>query len=179
MGDPLRRDVLLHRAIYVAVALFMLFLRLLPLDSTAGRLPGPDILLCLTLAWVLRRPDYVPVLLIATVVLLEDLLLMRPPGLWTALVVLGSEVLRSRLALTRELSFLMEWLFIAMLMLAMFFLYRLAFAVTALPQPGFGFAMAQVLASILVYPLVVGLSRITLGVHKPGMGELDDMGRRL
>lgn len=179
MADLMRRDVLLHRGVYVAVAVLLIFLRLLPLGSAAGSLPGPDLLLCLTLAWLQRRPDYLPPVLIGAVFLFEDLLLMRPPGLWTALVVLGTEVLRSRLALTRELSFLAEWLFISLLMVAMFLAYRMAFAVTILPQAGFGYAMMQVLASILVYPGVVWLSHVTLGVHKPGMGEVDHMGRKL
>ena len=64
-------------------------------------------------------------------------------------------------------------------MLGMFIGYRLAFTVTMLPQVGFGYAMTQVVASIAVYPVVVWLSHVTLGVHKPGMGEVDDMGRRL
>ncbi|HRK42718.1 MAG TPA: rod shape-determining protein MreD [Gemmobacter sp.] len=179
MDDPLRRDVLVHRGIYLLVVLVLLFLRLLPLGDGAARLPGPDLVLCLTLAWLLRRPDYLPALLIAAVVFLEDLLLMRPPGLWTAVVLLGTEVLRSRIALTRELSFLLEWLFIGMLMMGMFLAYRLVHVVTLMPQPGFGYAMVQVLASILVYPAVVWISFITLGVHKPGMGEIDKMGRRL
>lgn len=179
MVDPLRRDVLVHRGIYLAVVLVLLFLRLLPLSGSQERLPGPDLVLCLTLAWLLRRPDYLPALLIAAVFFLEDLLLMRPPGLWTAIVLLGSEVLRSRIALTRELSFLLEWLFIGLLMMAMFLAYRMVHALTLLPQPAFGFAMVQVLGSILIYPLVVWLSYVTLGVHKPGMGEMDKMGRRL
>ena len=179
MDDPLRRDVLVHRGIYLLVVLALLFLRLLPLGDGAARLPGPDLVLCLTLAWLLRRPDYLPALLIAAVFFLEDLLLMRPPGLWTAVVLLGTEVLRSRIALTRELSFVVEWLFMAALMLAMFLGYRLILAVTFLPQVAFGYALAQVLASILFYPVVVWLSHVTLGVHKPGMGEVDEMGRRL
>lgn len=179
MDDPLRRDVLVHRGIYLLVVLALLFLRLLPLGDGAARLPGPDLLLCLTLAWLLRRPDYLPALLIAAVFFVEDLLLMRPPGLWTAVVLLGTEGLRSRIALTRELSFLLEWLFIGLLMMAMFLAYRLVHVVTLMPQPGFGYAMVQVLASIMVYPGVVWLSFITLGVHKPGMGEIDKMGRRL
>ena len=179
MGDPLRRDVLVHRGLYLLVVLVMLFLRLLPLGDGAARLPGPDLVLCLTLAWLLRRPDYLPALLIVAVFLVEDLLLMRPPGLWTAVVLLGTEALRSRIALTRELSFVLEWAFMGMLMMAMFLAYRLVHVLTLMPQPGFGYAMVQVLASIMVYPAVVWLSFITLGVHKPGMGEIDQMGRRL
>ncbi len=179
MDDPLRRDVLVHRGIFLLVVLVLLFFRLLPSGGAIARLPGPDLLLCLTLTWVLRRPDYLPALLIAAVFFVEDLLLMRPPGLWTAVVLLGTEILRSRIALTRELSFALEWLFIGLLMVAMFLAYHMAHVLTLLPQPGFGYGMAQVLASILVYPGVVWLSYVTLGVHKPGMGEVDKMGRRL
>ncbi len=121
------------------MAILLLFIRLLPLNSIAGHLPGPDLLLCLIFAWTVRRPEYLPVLMIAVVVLVEDMLLMRPPGLWTALVILGSEFIRSRVALTRELSFGVEWLLVAGLMLAMFLTYRTALLMVFVPQPSFGY----------------------------------------
>jgi rod shape-determining protein MreD len=173
------RTLWLYRGLFLAFALLLLFLRLLPLGTPAGTWPGPDILLCLILAWVMRRPDYLPVLLITAVVLVEDLILMRPPGLWTALVVLATEFLRSRVALTRELNFVVEWMLVAGLMLAMLLAYRLALAVVLIPQPPFGFQLLQALWSILCYPLVVGLSRLGLALHKPAMGEVDETGRRL
>ncbi|MDT8854190.1 rod shape-determining protein MreC [Paracoccaceae bacterium Fryx2] len=179
MVDPVRADLWLHRGIFVAVALVLLFLRLLPLGGLAGEWPGPDLLMCLVLAWVLRRPDYLPALLIALVVLVEDFVLMRPPGLWAAIVLLASEFLRSRAALTRELSFVAEWLMVAGLMLAMLLGYRLVFAVAFLPQPDFGYAMVQSVVTMLCYPAVVGLSWLALDVRKPAMGEVDAMGRRL
>jgi rod shape-determining protein MreD len=37
----------------------------------------------------------------------------------------------------------------------------------------------QVLWSIAVYPVVVGLSRLALDLRKPATGEVDDFGRRL
>ena len=172
-------SVWLHRLLFVAVSAFLLFLRLLPIDSAAGGLPGPDLLLCLIFAWMVRRPDYLPVLLVAAVVLTEDMLLMRPPGLWTALVVLGSEFIRSRVALTRELNFSVEWLLVAGLMVAIFLLNRLFFAVTLLPQPAFGFALVQIIWSIMAYPVVVALSRFGLDLRKPAMGETDAQGRRI
>ena len=168
-----------HRLLFLAVAFVLIFLRLLPLPDVAGHLPGPDFLLCLIFAWTVRRPDYLPVGMIAVVVLLEDLLLMRPPGLWTALVILASEFIRSRVALTRELSFGVEWLLVAGLMLALFVAQRLAFALAFLPQPGLGFVLVQTGWSIVAYPLIVALSRYGLDLHKPAMGEVDAYGRRL
>lgn len=179
MADATSRTVWLYRGIFVILALFVLFVRLLPLGTAAGSLPGPDLLLCVMLAWVMRRPDYLPVLLITAILFLEDVVLMRPLGLWTALVVLATEFLRSRAALTRELSFAVEWMLIAGLMVGLLLAYRLFFAIAFLPQPGFGFAMTQTLWSIMFYPLVVIASRLTLDLRKPAMGELDARGKRL
>jgi rod shape-determining protein MreD len=48
-----------------------------------------------------------------------------------------------------------------------------------LDQPGFGYAFAQTIGSILMYPVVVGLLRFAINLRKPSMGEVDSMGRRL
>lgn len=196
MVDGATREIWLHRALFVLLALFLIFWRLLPLPLSQislcaeratwcfftvwlNRMPGPDLLLCLIFAWTMRRPDYLPALLIAAVVLLEDMILMRPPGLWAGLVLLASEFVRGRVALTRELSFGIEWLLVAGLMLTLLLAYRLVFSMVLLPQPGFGFAMVQVIWSILCYPIVVFLSRYVLDLHKPAMGEIDAYGRRM
>jgi rod shape-determining protein MreD len=168
-----------YRALFLALALVLLFVRLLPLGGAAGALPGPDLLLCLIMAWVMRRPDYLPLWLIVVVVLAEDLILLRPPGLWTALVVLATEFIRSRAALTRELNFVVEWLLVTGLMVGMLLAYRLVFLLALLPQPPFGYAAVQVLWSALAYPLIVGASRLVLDLRKPATGETDDYGRRL
>ena len=179
MAEAVPANVWLYRGLFLAVALGLLFLRLLPLGSLAGDWPGPDLLLCLIFAWATRRPDFLPVWLLAGVVLLEDIMLMRPPGLWTALVIVAVEFVRNRVALTRELAFLAEWAMIAGLMVACLLSYRLVFTLSFLPQPGFGFALMQTLWSILCYPLVVGASRIAFDVRKPSTGEVDRYGRPL
>lgn len=196
MIDGATRSIWSHRALFVALALGLLFLRLLPLGLTGldscgegasfcrlttwlGRVPGPDLLLCIIFAWTMRRPDYLPVLLIAAVVLVEDLILLRPPGLWTALVLIASEFVRGRVALTRELNFGVEWLLVSALMVGMLLVYRMFFALVLVPQPPFGFAMIQVIWSILCYPVVVFLSRFALDLYKPAMGEVDAYGRRM
>ena len=179
MAESLPVGVWSHRLLFVAVAVALLFLRLLPLGSLAGNWPGPDLLFCLTLVWVLRRPDCVPALLMAGVLLLEDMLLMRPPGLWAAMVVLSAEFLRSRVALTREVTFLVEWLLVAGVMLAATLGFRLVMALVMLPQASLGQALVQTLATILCYPAVVVASRLAFGIRKPATGETDAYGRRM
>lgn len=168
-----------RRLVFVLVALFLFYLRLLPLGSVAGQWPGPDLMLCLIFAWLVRRPEYVPVWLVAAVVLVEDMLLQRPPGLWAALVVMASEFLRGRAALMRELNFAVEWFQATLAMLALLLVYRFVFILTLMPQPGFGYAMIQMGATILAYPVMVWISRHVLGVYKPAAGEVDARGRRL
>lgn len=179
MGDFWRQEQLIFRSLFVLIALLLLFIRLLPLGNAPGALPGPDILLCVIMAWIVRRPDFLPMPLILVVLLAEDLILMRPPGLWTAIAVLATEFLRGRIALTRELSFVVEWLLVSGVMLGMMLTYRLTLGITFVPQAPFGFAIVQVLWSIAVYPVVVGLSHLALDLRKPATGEVDNFGRRL
>jgi rod shape-determining protein MreD len=199
MWQSFRASVWYYRGLFVLLAAVLLFFRLLPLGGTSdnwpwstvpnwvlglfGReaqfWPGPDMLMCLTLAWVMRRPDYLPAVLIAVVFLLEDLILMRPPGLWAALILMATEFLRGRAALTRELSFPVEWLLASGLMLAVMVVYRLVFTISLMPQPGFAFALLQTIWSSLCYPLVVLLFSLVLDIRKPATGEVDSYGRRL
>lgn len=168
-----------YRLLFLALACLFLFIRLLPLGNVVGSFPGPDLLLCLIFAWMMRRPDFLPVWLITPVLLAEDLLLLRPPGLWTALVVLATEFLRGRNALTRELNFAVEWLLASGLMIGMLLAQRLILTLTLVDLPPFGFAVMQVLWSILAYPVIVGLSRLAFDLRKPATGEVDSFGRRL
>lgn len=179
MGNGLTNATLRYRLLFVGLAVLLLFIRLLPVDSGKERLPGPDLILCLICAWTMRRPDFLPIVLVAAVVLVEDLILMRPPGLWAGLVVLAAEFIRSRVALTRELTFPVEWLLVAGIMITLFLGYRLIFALAFIPQAGFRFAMIQVIWSMLCYPMVVAASRLMLDLHKPAMGEIDAYRRRM
>lgn len=169
----------MHRLIFLGVAVILTFVRLLPLQTTAGHLPGPDILLCLIFAWMVRRPEYLSALMIGVVVLLEDMLLMRPPGLWAALVLMGAEFIRARSALTRELSFGVEWLLVSGVIFGVFFANRILLDMAFVDHPSFGFSLLQIIWSIVAYPAVVAVSRYGLDLYKPAMGEVDAFGRRM
>ena len=169
----------LWRGAFVVAVAVMLFLRIMPLSVEAGSLPGPDLLMVLCCAWVLRRPDHLPALLIAGAVLVEDMLLMRPPGLWTAIMLIGTEFLRSRAAFSRELTLISEWFMVVIVMLAMMLGNRMLMFLTLLPQPSLGMTLVQFLFSALSYPLIVLALKFGLRVHKPSTAESDRLGRRL
>ncbi len=179
MAEPVQSRPWRFWALFAAFAVASLFLRLLPLGSAEAGLPGPDLLLCLVLAWVLRRPDYMPALLIVAVFLLEDLLTLRPPGLWALIVLLGAEFLRGRQPLMRELPFPLEWTVVATVMGAMWLAERLVLGLLVVPMPALGPSLAQLVLTLLAYPLVVLVSHYALRVRKPATGEVDALGRPL
>ena len=165
-------------ALYVAAALVIVMAGLLPLGPGWVRWTGPDLLLALTFAWVLRRPDQAPVLLVAAVFLLADLLTLRPPGLRAALVVVASESARLREHRWRDRTFLFEWLRVAILMGAIMVADRVVqtvfFVPPALaPRVPLGQDMIRLIATVAVYPLVAGAARVLLGLRRMAPGESD------
>lgn len=176
MIDPVTTRLWAYRTLFVALAAALLFLRLLPLSTLPVRIPGPDLMLCITLAWVLRRPDFVPAGFIVAVFLLEDMLAMRPPGLWALIVLLGSEFLRDRAGPMRGLPFLAEWATVTAVMAIMLLANRLVLALVMVPQTGLGLTLLQLLTTVAAYPLVVAASHLVLGLR--GASDIEGMGSR-
>lgn len=174
---------LLRRMFWHGVFLFLcavvVFVHLLPLDGSDGGLPGPDLLVLLAFAWVLRRPHYVPVYLVAGVMLLADLLFMRAPGLWSAIVVLGHEFLRNREQGLRDLPFFVEWGIVASLLLVMTLGEALVLLLAAVDQPRLGLTLFELIVTILAYPVVVAVTVLAFGLRRAAPGEVDELGRRL
>ena len=106
------------------------------------------------------------VLVVAALFLLEDILLLRPPGLWTAIVVLGSDAARRREHRWRELPFVIEWLRVAALLAIMALAGRLALSMFFLPLPPLGQAVLQYIATVAAWPVVAGLLAWPLGLRR-------------
>lgn len=179
MIDPVTARTWSYRAGFVGLCTLFAFFRLLPLDTSADGLPGPDLMLALTFAWVLRRPSYVPPVLIFAVFLMADFIFHRPPGLWTLLALAGTEFLRARQGLSRELPFPLEWAMAAMAMVAMMVANSALLALFMVPRPPLGVAVLQIAITIFTYPLVVIASHMLFGLRKASPGEVDALGHRL
>lgn len=168
-----------YRALFVLVSLVIIGAGLLPLGDGTAHLPGPDLLVVFAYAWALRRPDFVPPLLLALVILLADAFALRPLGLWAALVVLGAEFLRSRQASMRDLPFLLEWALVTVVFLALALACWAIMAIFMVVQPGLGQFLIRAFASALVYPLVVAVTATVFGLRRAAPGEVDALGHRL
>lgn len=172
-----RQRQLLGQSLYVVAALALILGALLPLSPGRIGWPGPDLLAAVTLAWVLRRPEQVPLLTIAAVMLAADILLFRPPGLGAALAVVATEVARRQRHRWRAQGFLVEWLRVAMLMGLMVLaerMIRTLFLVppTLAPLPPLGQDALRLIATAGAYPLVVALLG-ALGLRRSAPGALD------
>lgn len=171
MADAPIRQVWTLRAAYLGISLALLFFGLIPLETVPRGWALPDLLLALTFAWALRRPDYVPALSIAAAWLLSDLLLHRPPGLMAALVLVASEMLKPRASQMRDEGFLSEMATVAVMMLLVMLIYRVVLALLLVPMPPFGLSLVQYGATLASYPLVVGFSVFVLGVRAKAPGD--------
>ncbi|MDO5529022.1 MAG: rod shape-determining protein MreD [Paracoccus sp. (in: a-proteobacteria)] len=176
MSLPLTRARAMGLALFLALALFLTLIRLIPLSPGAIPRPGPELSLCLAIAWILRRPDQIPALAVAGIFLLEDILLMRPPGLWALLVLLASEQLRHRWVRWRDQAFVFEWLRASGLIVLLIVAYRVIMAMFLLPVPSMTGLALQIIATIAAYPAVVLFARLVLRLRPVSQAELERAG---
>jgi rod shape-determining protein MreD len=179
VSERLRADSLGWLGLWLGLAAVFLFARLLPLDLNLFGWPGPDLLLLLTMAWVLRRPAHLPAVAIGLVWLVEDLLTFRPPGLWALMVLAGTEFLRARTAVVREINLALEWAMVAGVIVAMWLAYRTILGIVMVPNEALDLSLAKLFATVALYPVAIFVLTFVLRVRKPATGELDDLGRRL
>lgn len=171
------RAVLRYRLIYLALSLGVIFFALLPFSTGAGGVPGPDVIVGLSAAWLLRRPDYLPVWLLLIVLLLGDFLLMRPLGLWTLIIILMSEYLRRRVDHAEALPFWSEVGLVSACLLVAFAADYLALVLLLAETPPLLGHGLHAVATIVFYPPIAVFSQV-IGVRRLAPGELDSMGTR-
>ncbi|MGR3291944.1 MAG: rod shape-determining protein MreD [Paracoccaceae bacterium] len=176
MIDPVTSRRIAYWGLFLMIWTIVLFVRILPLDITAGRWPGPNWTILFAFAWVLRRPNFVPVLLVAIVLLLDDMIYLRAPGLLAGLSLIALEFLRGRAQFSRELPFLFEWAMVASVIFGVMLANRLILGIFVITQPIFILDSFYYVITIMTYPLVVVFSSKVLGVRQAAPGEVDRLG---
>ncbi|MDF1856093.1 rod shape-determining protein MreD [Pseudooceanicola sp.] len=169
----------LMRLSFALIGLAIILIDLMPLETAPRRWAGPDLLLALIFAWTIRRPAYAPLLIVALLMLLSDLMLQRPPGLMAALVVLGCEWLKGRGRAMRELPFAAEWLAASVAMAGVVIGYRVLLVVFVTDLPPLFLNLMQLVVSAAIYPLVVLASVLLFGLRKQSPGEAAALGSRI
>ena len=171
----MKRPVLIGTVLFCLAMAVLLFLRLLPLSAGAARLPGPDVALCLALAWVLRRPDQLAAPVIALAFAFQDIILFHPLGLWPAIVLVGTEAAPLRESRWRDQPFMVDWRRPAALIGMMMLGYRIIQVLFMLPIPALGQAILHFIATVAAYPLVVLAARLLFGLRRITPVEAEQM----
>ena len=172
------RSVWTFRMIYVGLAFLIMFLNLLPLGGATALIPAPDLVLAMTLAWALRRPDYVPIGLIVVVGLMGDALLNRPLGLYALLTLIGAEFARRSVDQSIRLTPSSEATIIAPIIIGVLLAERLIYVLVLADPPPLGAHLLHGIVTMLFYPVVALFSQVVVGVRRLQPGELDSLGAR-
>ena len=159
--DPSLR-ILRLRLIYLLIMMLLVLLQTIPIHTSTDKLTMPDIPLIITFVWVMRRPDVMAPILITIAFLFADMILQRPPGLWTLIVLCASMFLRSRTVYFKEVIFFYEWLMIAIVVIFCFTAHQFLLLLTFLPTHDLALLVKQALFTIMLYPIFIWLSRSML-----------------
>ena len=161
VADPSLR-ILRLRLTYLLILMLLVLFKTMPVHTSTDQFAMPDIPLVITFVWVMRRPDVMGPILITMAFIFADMILQRPPGLWTLIVLCGSMFLRSRTIYFKEVIFFYEWLMIAIVVIFCFTAHQFLLLLTFLPTHNLALLVKQALFTIMLYPVFIWLSRSML-----------------
>ena len=159
--DPSMR-ILRLRLTYLLIVMLLALFQTMPIHTSIDQFAMPDIPLVITFVWVMRRPDVMGPILITIAFLFADMILQRPPGLWTLITLCASMFLRSRTIYFKEVIFFYEWLMIAIIVIFCFAAHQFLLLLTFLPTHDLALLVKQALFTIMLYPIFIWLSRSML-----------------
>tara|TARA_B100001989_G_scaffold218903_1_gene170594 strand:+ start:175 stop:690 length:516 start_codon:yes stop_codon:yes gene_type:complete len=146
-----------HQVIYFCIGLLIIFFQILPLQTTPQTWSGPNILLVFFAANVSKRPEFTSSFLIANIFLIEDFFLMRPPGLMSALTVLGFYFLKRKFQNQEVNSFIFGWGSVAACLTIILLLYYFISVLLFIPSAGFKLTLMELLMTLALYPVFSAL----------------------
>ncbi len=157
----------IYRIIFVAVAIFLILANLMPLQTTPQSWPWPNALLLFIFCWSLREPNFVPVPLIVAVLLLQDFLLHRPPGLFAGISVSILIWIKAITASSDDKSFLAEWVRVSLAFAAISLIFYLVLTLSFVNTIELRINLIQTIFNITGYPFIVLVSHYIFRVKRP------------
>ncbi len=176
MVDPAATRRWMFRGLFFALCACIIFISMLPLTTEPRRVPGPDLLFCITAIWIMRRPRWAPVGLIVLVHLIADLLFLRPVGLWPAISLLGYEYLRRKSTASTEIPALIEFGMAMTLFAVMVAANAVVHLLFGIPHPSFGASALHVIVTAVAYPVVMAFSVFVTRVRRARPSDFDGSG---
>ena len=142
-----------HQVVYFCIGLLIIFFQILPLQTTPQTWSGPNILLVFFAAIVTKRPEFTSSFLIASIFLIEDFFLMRPPGLMSSLTVLGFYFLKRKFQYQEGNSLIFGWGSVTTCLTVILLLYYFISILLFIPSAGFRLTLIELIVTLALYPV--------------------------
>ena len=142
-----------HQVVYFCIGLLIIFFQILPLQTTPQAWSGPNVLLVFFAAIVTKRPEFTSSFLVASIFLIEDFFLMRPPGLMSSLTVLGFYFLKRKFQYQEGNSLLSGWGSVTTCLTIILLLYYFISILLFIPSAGFRLTLIELIVTLALYPV--------------------------
>lgn len=179
MVDPSVIRRWLFRGLFVLVCALLIFGKMLPLTTIPRTVPGPDLIFAFSAAFIMRRPRYVPVGLLVAVLLLTDILFLRPIGLWPAIALVGLEIIRNRASGSTETPLPSEVVLFSFVFAGTVLLNGTVLAIFGLPHVTLQALVLHILVTLISYPFVLVVTHYVLRVRRARPTDVDAVGGSL
>ena len=142
-----------HQVVYFCIGLLIIFFQILPLQTTPQTWSGPNVLLVFFAAIVTKRPEFTSSFLVASIFLIEDFFLMRPPGLMSSLTVLGFYFLKRKFQYKESNSLIFGWGSVTTCLTIILLLYYFISVLLFIPSAGFKLTLMELIVTLALYPI--------------------------
>ena len=142
-----------HHVVYFCIGLLIIFFQILPLQTTPQTWSGPNVLLVFFAAIVTKRPEFTSSFLVASIFLIEDFFLMRPPGLMSSLTVLGFYFLKRKIQYQEGNSLILGWASVTACLTIILLLYYFISVLLFIPSAGFRLTLIELIVTLALYPV--------------------------
>jgi len=142
-----------HQVVYFCIGLLIIFFQILPLQTTPQTWSGPNVLLVFFAAIVTKRPEFTSSFLVASIFLIEDFFLMRPPGLMSSLTVLGFYFLKRKFHYQEGNSLIFGWGSVTACLTIILLLYYFISVLLFIPSAGLRLTLIELIVTLALYPV--------------------------
>lgn len=161
----------LEVALFLTLGFVAIGIPMIPMGLAADSIPFPDLLFALVVGWIIRQPETGPLLIVVFLAVLADAMLMRPMGLWALILLGGTEALRFSLRAFRDIPFMLEWAYVAGLLILMTVLQSILQLISFSDVYGFADQTWHILRTIAIYPIVVAVLHYIFRIRVPKLAD--------
>ena len=156
-----------------ALALFLIVAGIAaPISLLPEIIPSPDLIYCLAICWLIRRPRYVLSFAVISATLFCEFLILNSPGLWSAIMLLLCEYFRLNSERISRLPFWLEWGIAVFLFAIAQLSYHVILNIIFLPAAPLRTIALHSAMTALCYPMVVLVTNFVFRVTKPSLKEV-------